>query len=276
MDRNLLRVLSMRRVLTGLLVTRRASARVGLFAVSLLWTELAVAQTSPDVPPAPLEETTPVPGEPLAIEPGEQIAPPRRAVPPLLTLPPSTAPNTGSNRGGERSPILAEEAALHPDEWDEPRSESNLEQRRWYGWQTLLTDAAALGLLVGAASSQSTATPGLALYALGGPGVHAGHGHAGKALGSLALRVSLPVTVGYVGYAIDSANCGESEWFCGLEGAAAGILVGTVAAITIDSAVLANEDAVGATRKNASRRVRFAPAVSVVPGRYSAGLVGTF
>lgn len=73
--------------------------------------------------------------------------------------------------------------------------------KRWYGWETLSLDAAALGLGVMSfttADGQGTAgallgSGALSTYAFGAPAVHLLRDQSGKALTSLGLRVGLPV-----------------------------------------------------------------------------------
>jgi hypothetical protein len=115
----------------------------------------------------------------------------------------------------------------------------------WYGWQILAVDgggqtlAVLLGVTLGNQDGGAIGLgTGLATYALGGPIVHFAHGNVGKGFGSLALRVGLPPASAFTGAAIERSNC-SSEMFCGLTGAALGLVVGTVSAIVLDTAVLA-------------------------------------
>lgn len=120
--------------------------------------------------------------------------------------------------------------------------------RSWYGYQTLATDGIALtmgGLGLQAALAEglndnkatSHATSRLLLvgggltYLFAAPTVHALHGHWGKAGGSFALR-GAPVALGAT-----LAAGGD-----GMAGLGAGVIVvGMLAAMVIDSAVIANE-----------------------------------
>lgn len=68
----------------------------------------------------------------------------------------------------------------------------------WYGWQPLLVDAASIASMVGGGFAQGVAgdtaiVSGSAGVVFGSPLIHLGHGHAGKAAASLALRVFLPL-----------------------------------------------------------------------------------
>ena len=153
-------------------------------------------------------------------------------------------------------------------------------ERVWYGWQTLATDGAALGLFYAAASERSGALAwsGVAVYALGGPAVHLAHEHLGKAAGSLGLRVGLPVAGGLaLGLALHKDCTGSSsEGECGIDetlGALAGAALGAIAAAVIDSAAIAREDA---PKPRNAAGVTLSPHVSVQSGSYNAGIVGSF
>lgn len=124
--------------------------------------------------------------------------------------------------------------------------------RHWYGWQTLATDGAALGVLalgLGAAADNQDVVRDVALvgwlgtYALGGPIVHAAHGRAGAALGSLGLRLAAPLTFAVISNS--TADCdgwddGRGHSCNGSE-LVPGLLIGMATAIVLDAAVLAHE-----------------------------------
>lgn len=72
--------------------------------------------------------------------------------------------------------------------------------RRWYGWQTLVTDGVAVGLFAfaKAAGDNSAAVVvgglgALGAYVLGAPLVHVGHRRYGVAFGDLGIRIAAPV-----------------------------------------------------------------------------------
>jgi hypothetical protein len=160
-----------------------------------------------------------------------------------------------------------------PEEEEEPR------KSRWYGWQTLTTDGAALTLVVLSATQDQDAGPllalGLGAYAAGGPIVHWAHGRAGVGFGSLGIRIGAPI----VGVAIGSAmaDCPEREdrgsW-CGAGEMALGLLVGVGSAMAIDAAVLAREPA--PARERVAARPRLVPGVSLTPDKRALVLNGTF
>jgi hypothetical protein len=107
----------------------------------------------------------------------------------------------------------------------------------WYGWQTLMMDAIAVGMSAFANASNKpnlgVQLAGSGMFALGGPLVHVAHRAPGKAVGSLLLRASGPALMTY------GAMFARSDSDLGL--AVLGGMACTAAAITIDAAVLAHE-----------------------------------
>lgn len=118
-----------------------------------------------------------------------------------------------------------------PDVTHEPQP------RRWYGYQTLIVDAAS-GLLVAAGSTGKEDGTLIALgvigYGLGSPLVHSFHGHGGKFWGSFGLRLGMPLGLALMG----TTACPHDD-ACPLAGA----LIGVAGAVAIDAAVIAREDA---------------------------------
>ncbi|GAC1542911.1 MAG: hypothetical protein NVS3B10_07240 [Polyangiales bacterium] len=162
--------------------------------------------------------------------------------------------------------------------------------RTWYGWQGLIFDGAAVVLELGpvVASSKSDAgalipaIAGLALYTFGAPGVHLGHGHGDRALGSLVLRVGAPFLGGALGYVLAPKSHDERTEFGGrynfasaLQGLAVGFVVGTAVASVLDATVLGYEDA-PPHAPTPTHEARFVPTIVVIGGRPGLGLVGLF
>jgi len=134
-------------------------------------------------------------------------------------------------------------------------------QTSWYGWQTLLADAGVIALWsaayavdeakYGSSSPQSydvgtnlLVASGVAVYFLGGPAIHWAHGHGRKGLGSLGLRVGLPLGGLIAGALLGSVACGSSDNEfvpCPVVIGALGFLGGAVAAPVVDAAVVARE-----------------------------------
>jgi hypothetical protein len=141
-------------------------------------------------------------------------------------------------------------------------------QRRWYGWQTLLVDAIpTIGLLAMASSRRSSGDellgPITATFILGGPIVHAAHGHIGKAVLSLGVRSAGPLLIGIA--ASGTHNGSDNQWV------ALGVLgvLAIPAAIIIDASAIAREDV---PRSDASLLRRVAAAPWVDPKRGAAGV----
>jgi hypothetical protein len=135
---------------------------------------------------------------------------------------------------------------------------------RWYGWQILAIDAAALG--VAAASDGEGAELALTSLVLSGPLVHAFHGHGGRALGSLGLRLGAPIAGAYAMAAMcEAGGGGDDDWGC-LGEIVLGFGVGAAVAEVYD--VYRARDEVGPPR--------FTPSVRVADGGASVGIGGSF
>ena len=154
-------------------------------------------------------------------------------------------------------------------ESDEASSDDRPAEPRttWYGWQTLLADVSANALAAaairvaeaanGTDTRQSYETgaqvligAAVVVYGLGGPVVHLANGHAGKAAGSLGLRLALPVVGALAGLLLARATCdrgGEGDVPCDAIAGVFGFFGGIAAAVAIDAAVLARGPAEPAT-----------------------------
>jgi hypothetical protein len=165
---------------------------------------------------------------------------------------PETAPAVEREAAPSRtSPVLAPvpEAPTRVHESAQAPGNPSRMTSTWYGWQTLTTDGAAILLSVMALRSNDTPSSNIAntlgwlsvgTFVAGGPIVHFAHGSAGKGLGSLALRVGLPIVAGGLGAMAERTQCSGGD-FCGLGGTFLGGLAGVVGTIVIDSAVLGHE-----------------------------------
>jgi hypothetical protein len=148
---------------------------------------------------------------------------------------------------------------------------------RWYGWQVLLVDGAAV--LAGAATENLPVT--LGVYALGAPIVHAAHGRGGAALGSFGLRLALPLVAGGVMYALTDRRCGEGsgDW-CGLGSVIYGILgagAGMITASLFDAFAIARESVPSARATAARKPFTLTPSAHVDPrGDVMVGAFGSF
>lgn len=139
----------------------------------------------------------------------------------------------------------------------------------WYGWQTMLVDAATGGLLIAAQAGRNDQLASLSLvaYLVGGPTVHAAHKHGTSAGVSFGLRLGLPV----LGYLIGSAkdDCGPTEEGCGV-GAGFGAALGLAVAAPIDWFGLSWEAG------KAPSGARVAPSVAWQKHGATLGVTGTF
>lgn len=124
-------------------------------------------------------------------------------------------------------------------------------RKEWYGYQTLLVDAAAGAsfAFAGAAEKVQFAPAvqgawvvlGLSSYAVVSPLVHVLNHEPGRGIGSLAIRLAMPAMSSFVGFAA-SSGCNPSHTpfnFCRLEGWAIGMGVGMLAASIVDASALA-------------------------------------
>jgi hypothetical protein len=120
-------------------------------------------------------------------------------------------PFTARGAGPAEGTPAAESPAVNVE--PQQREDSPERPLRWYGWQTLASDAASIGLIrtgfaVGDRSAGSdgslTATSGFiglgtAGYLGGAPTVHAFHHNPGRSIASVGLRLGLPLVSAIVG-----------------------------------------------------------------------------
>jgi hypothetical protein len=161
---------------------------------------------------------------------------------------------------------------------------ANAESTRWYGWQTLIVDGSAVGLM--AIGGSYGVALGVTAYAFGGPMVHGVHGRSGVALGDFLLRVGAPLVAGAMGYGIGAGNpsqCSPDRLWCdrdapALEGAAVGVLAGAGLAVLLDAALIARETVPSdAPESTGSATVRWSPRMAVTPrGEPNLGVGGSF
>lgn len=138
--------------------------------------------------------------------------------PRLAWAEPAAAPAPSSTN----TPAPAAEAPAEPTEMP----------TRWYGWQILIADGAAVGQLVLGVSLDfiPLILTGGFTYGLGGPVIHALQGQSGKLGVSFTARLAAPVVAGFIGYGIGSTF---DEPGSGLGSGARGSFIagGTVAAL---------------------------------------------
>lgn len=161
---------------------------------------------------------------------------------------------------------------------------------KWYGWQVLLVDGATFvtGTVIAAASDGEAAGTGVAIaltgYAIGGPIVHWSNGQVGKGFASLGLRLGAPLVGGLTGLAFGAAMDGGCNAYDGCGGAAVGaglgVIAGGIAAVVIDSAVLARKQVVVTDdeAKRTTPKLQWVPSGGYDAKRQAAtvGISGTF
>jgi hypothetical protein len=138
-----------------------------------------------------------------------------------------TAPSLDVSLDAPR-PIVPPTATVHARPRAQP-AEAHVARGtrlRWYGYQIIATDLAAL--------VTSAASPGYGslLYLSGGPFVHLLHGNYAEAAGSAGLRLGLPVAGLHLGL-LAPADSGWDELGNMLRGA----MLGSLSAVVIDSAI---------------------------------------
>jgi len=161
------------------------------------------------------------------------------------------------------------------------RVETEEAPREWYGYQTLLVDVAGIGMGVGAAGGgYPLAIAGLATYVVGGPIVHAAHGHGGKVGLDLGIRLGAPTAGAFTGAGLACAAGGCRGTYGALGAVAGGLLgigIGAITAIVIDAAVIAREPA--ERREEVAKwdgKPIVRPEVTSLPGGGAVGVGGAF
>jgi hypothetical protein len=222
----------------------RAAVRAGALSLVALATTLAArnagAQTFPI--PFPLPPVLP----PISIDTAPASG---RTEPPAAAPPPSPAATPPPIAASAVPSILA---FSRPD--DEALRLSRIHER-WYGWQTLACDAAAVAvLLVGAAADTKRprtlddapdprpiafAAVASGIYLAGPTAIHIAHGDVFHVLASAGLRVALPLA----GFALGSL----AAWASHVPGdgasadRAGGAILGGVGAMIVDASALGHE-----------------------------------
>lgn len=177
---------------------------------------------------------------------------------------------------------------------DAPNASAPAEQR-WYGAQTLIADGAAIGVVGVAAATDdrdvggALVTAAIGSYVLTAPIIHIAHGHVGKGIGDLGLRVGSAGVGALVGTIIATSSvlsprAKTSDEAAGrfitsgddvAEGMAIGAAVGALAAMAIDSALLAHED-VEKPVAPPTTAMRLKPTVAPTRSGFHAGVSWTF
>lgn len=188
----------------------------------------------------------------------------RTALVALVALAPALAVSS-AHAGGEGPPGAA---LARPGAADVP---ARAVEKRWYGWKILAVDAASVAVLAAGADDGLFTTVGAGGLVLGAPAVHLSHGHGGRALGSLGLRVAAPTVVGLVALAACSNDDEEGAAFGCLGHFAMGFTAGAGAAMIID--LVRATDEIEASPPAAPA---LAPVLAVSEAGAQLGLAGRF
>jgi hypothetical protein len=173
---------------------------------------------------------------------------------------------------------------------DDPIPASSVPPRlirgEWYGWQIMLADLGAIGLLAGGAALTSDSSAyafvpivGGVTYLADAPIVYAAHGDAARIPWSLTRRILIPVALFGVGYGIGAATINSSE-DCpkSCAGGVVGTLgagIGMLGAMIYDWATAREPDRAAATTKADSGLV-WAPILVLGPRAQEIGVVVRF
>lgn len=142
-------------------------------------------------------------------------------------------------------------------------------ETHWYGWETLATDAGAIGFAALTAWHGSSDTTSLVLgltsasfYFVGGPIVHLAHGRGTTALADFGLRLGIPLAAGLLFGALSGSATTNATDCPGCDFAIGFLLgagLGGIGASIVDAAWLAREPV--------PPRARLAPSIGWMLGR---------
>lgn len=169
------------------------------------------------------------------------------------------------------------EPEAHPREHtvqDLPQPDSTDDRvKHWYGWQTLLLDAAALATMISSDSDRQAA--GLGGYLASGPLVHLMHERPTTALASLGVRMASIVSTMLV---IENVSCtdsyegGEEKTDC--SALFVGVVLSMLAAPIVDAAVFTAPDPQPYKRPSETTSLQFG--VGLTPEALGVSAFGTF
>jgi hypothetical protein len=213
--------------------------RPGLILVpALLFSASAFAEQG-QVQPVPMQPVQPLPAQPQAPPAQAQPAQPQSAQQPqqpqiIYVQPPP--PPQGQPQG--QPPVIYVQA---PPPTPPGRPAEEEEESRWYGWQTLIVDAAATALTIGYYQQWGYGYVG---FIIGPPIVHFAHGRVGIGFADMGVRLGAPVLLAVGGFLLGGGggpNGSSRDLGTSAAGAVIGFLIGYTGAIALDAAVFARE-----------------------------------
>jgi len=177
------------------------------------------------------------------------------------------------------------EESSSQDNVEDASAEKPLSLEGWYGYQILIGDAAAIGMLAVASEMEKPAWlyGATGAYFLPPMIVHAAHRNGGRAAGSFALRLAASV-VGIKLMYSDSSGCGKDPTeYHGPPCSGAPLFVTTIMAGLLDAGILAWDapprPSILQPPKTSSKEaiaVDLGPTVATLPGGAYLGLLGSF
>jgi hypothetical protein len=151
-------------------------------------------------------------------------------------------------------------------------------QRRWYGWQILITDVtgsllSSTGGFVGSTGGSALAILGATVTFFGGPIVHWAHGHVGRGFASMfGLRLGLPLGGALLGFTFGCA-ASACQTTPTVLAASIGAGLGALTGIIVDIAVLAYDEPAPTWTRSARAPLQLSPWASIDPA-HRTSLVG--
>jgi hypothetical protein len=163
-------------------------------------------------------------------------------------------------------------------------------QVRWYGWESLLTDALSMTLVLNGNLPAAARVAGGAGLVLGVPVVHLANGDRGSAIASLAVRGGVVLLASLIAGSTQP-SCATGDPVCetgrtvdtiGNAGIAVGLLLGGLVFAVVDDTVLSRVDVPISTAGSAAPRashsgfLQLAPLLTPTRGGVSLGLGAAF
>jgi hypothetical protein len=191
---------------------------------------------------------------------------------------PSSLPLLHSSVARADEPVAATSATV-----SESTPATAAVDRRWYGWQPVMTDVGSIGTMMLATATRGPESETIGILGAGGylcasPLIHLGHEHVGKAAASFALRVVLPIVGLFTGLLTSEgmssgASRPDAREIDGVLGGVIGFGGGALLAATLDDVLIAREDVRPA---HSDSHATLEPRISPARGGATVGIGGTF